>query len=215
MFQRGHFVHTAAQGPYIWLKEKENIQFCCKITNTNSGLRNQIPCGYRVYWRKAQDSCSMEFLWACWPYHSGSPTLGLCRGLRLWWCWFLSGRCSEFSGLDGEYSSRADTKKVTCFLNRLHPRWDSRRLLVNETYLERHCYLDKPLHHLPLRQQFTLLLFQSVIEVTTFTETHHNVQLAVISFPRLSVRHNVGMSQLRQELCLLLCSMSLPLGGGG
>lgn len=81
-------------------------------------------------------------------------------------------------------------------------------------YLEGHGYLDKPLHHLSLGQEFTFLLFESMIKVATFTETHHNVQLAVISFPRLPVCHNVRMSQLRQKLRLLLCSTPFSLGGG-
>lgn len=45
------------------------------------------------------------------------------------------------------------------------------------TYLECHGNLYKPLHHLPFRQEFPFLLFESVIQVATFTETHHNVQL--------------------------------------
>lgn len=82
------------------------------------------------------------------------------------------------------------------------------------TNLKSHGYLDKPLHHLPLGEQLTLLLLEPVVEVTTFTETHHYVQLAVSSFPGLPVCHDVGMPQPREELRLLLSGTPFPLGGG-
>lgn len=47
----------------------------------------------------------------CWPYHSGSPILGQCQGLRLWWCWTLSRRCSVFLGPGEECSFHAGTIK--------------------------------------------------------------------------------------------------------
>ena len=118
MFKCGHFIHTAAQGPHIWLETKKHPVWSSsywEIKYSHWEQMNQIPCGYRVYWRRAQGSCSMASLWACWPCHSGSPILVQCQGPRLWWCSSLSRRCSVFWGLCGECSSRAGTEKQSDF----------------------------------------------------------------------------------------------------
>lgn len=61
-------------------------------------------------------------------------------------------------------------------------------------YLEGHSYLDEPLHHLPFRQEVPLLLLESMVEVASLAEAHGDVELAVFSFPRLPVCHDVWVS---------------------
>lgn len=79
-------------------------------------------------------------------------------------------------------------------------------------YLQGHGNLDKPLHHLILRQEFALLLFEFVVEVSPLAEAHHNVEVAIVPLPGLSVGDDVGVSQLGQKLCLLLCCSPLAAG---
>lgn len=113
---------------------------------------NQIPCGCKVYWRRAQGSCSKACQSACSPCHSGSPTLVRCQGPQLWWYWFLSERCSVFSGPGEECSAHEGTEKAKNILNmRFTLKHMQKEIMSDLLYLEGHGYLDKPLHHLPLR----------------------------------------------------------------
>lgn len=50
-------------------------------------------------------------------------------------------------------------------------------------YLKSHGNLDKPLDHLSLRQQFCLLLFESVVQISSLTETHYYIELTILAFP--------------------------------
>lgn len=63
-------------------------------------------------------------------------------------------------------------------------------------YLQCHGNLDKPLHHLILRQKFALLLFKFVIQISSLAEAHNNIQQAVFPLPGLSVGDYVRMFQL-------------------
>lgn len=79
-------------------------------------------------------------------------------------------------------------------------------------YLQCHGNLHKPLHHPVLRQEFSLLLLELVVEVSSLAEAHHNVEVAIVPLPGLSVGDNVGVSQLGQQLGLLLCCSPLTAG---
>lgn len=77
-------------------------------------------------------------------------------------------------------------------------------------YLQCHGNLNKPFHHLILRQKVPFLLFQFMVQISSFTEAHDNIQEAIFPFPGFSVVDNIGMLQLRQQLSLLFCCFSLP-----
>ena len=80
-------------------------------------------------------------------------------------------------------------------------------------YLQSHGDLNKPLHHLTLRQKPPFLLLELSVQITSFTEAHDDVQQTIPTLPRLLVGDNVGMLQLRQELSFLFSSSPLSAGG--
>lgn len=80
-------------------------------------------------------------------------------------------------------------------------------------YLQSHGDLNKPFHHLTLRQKLPLPFFELSVQITSFAEAHDNVQQTVPSLPRLLVGDNIRVLQLRQKLSFLFSSSPLSAGG--